>query len=241
MNATFDIEYQEYAQAFSEFIRERGTLLPKALRGEGKQLASRLVRFTPPKTLSQGRKAVARDIERAVTPLKPGNFDSKRIRQLIRKRDHAGLEAVFANFPDRSLLHGVSVVDPRFPAMHQEARDRRGRVRRFQRVVTPDGDKVRNYIRKVQGRVGRGRWGWAIALQALGGKPQAWVVRHADRGLGRLEDRSNVEGYIRMENRSEWAKAGDEDRIVANAVRSRTRSVRESILKAQEQAAEKVR
>jgi hypothetical protein len=53
MNATVDIEYQEYAQAFSEFIRERGALLPKALRGEGRQLASRLVKFTPPKTLAR--------------------------------------------------------------------------------------------------------------------------------------------------------------------------------------------
>jgi hypothetical protein len=50
-----------------------------------------------------------------------------------------------------------------------------------------------------------------------------------------------MEGYIRMENRSEWAEAGDEDRIVANAVRSRTRNVRESILKAQQRAAEKAR
>jgi hypothetical protein len=241
MNATVDIEYQEYAQAFSEFIRERGALLPKALRGEGRQLASRLVKFTPPKTLAQGRKAVARDIQRAVLPLRPGDFDSKRIRQLIRKRDHSALEAVFANFPDRNQLHGVSVIEPRFPDMHQQARDRRGRIRKFQKVVTPDADKVRAYIKEVQGRVGRGRSGWAVALLALGGKPQAWVVRHARRDTGRFEDRSSMEGYIRMENRSEWAEAGDEDRIVANAVRSRTRSVRESILKAQQRAAEKAR
>jgi hypothetical protein len=108
VNATVDIEYQEYAQAFSEFIRERGALLPKALRGEGRQLASRLVRFTPPKTLAQGRKAVARDIRRAVLPLRPADFDSKRIRQLIRKRDYSGLEAVFANFPESHPLRGVT-------------------------------------------------------------------------------------------------------------------------------------
>ena len=76
-----------------------GTLLPKALRGEGRQLASRLVRFTPPKTLSQGRKAVARDIRRAVLPLRPGDFDSKRIRQLIRKRDYSGLGSRVRQLP----------------------------------------------------------------------------------------------------------------------------------------------
>jgi hypothetical protein len=44
VNATVDIEYQEYAQAFSEFIRERGALLPKALRGEGRQVISSRIR-----------------------------------------------------------------------------------------------------------------------------------------------------------------------------------------------------
>ena len=56
------------------------------------------VRFTPPKTLAQGRKAVARDIQRAVRPLRPADFRSHRIRKLIRKRDYAGLEAVSTAF-----------------------------------------------------------------------------------------------------------------------------------------------
>jgi len=241
VNATVDIEYQDYATALSDFIRERGTLLPKALRGEGRLLATRLVRFTPPKTLSQGRKAVARDIQRAVRPLRAADFTSQRIRKLIRKRDYAGLEAVFARFPKGSELHGVAVVEPKFPEMHEQARSSRGRVLKFQRRVTPDADKVREYIRTVQGHVGRGRSGWAVSLLALGGKPQAWVLRHAKRDTGLFEDRIDARGYIRMENRSEWAEAGDEDRIVANAVRSRTRSVREAIAKAQARAVEKAR
>jgi hypothetical protein len=86
---------------------------------------------------------VARDIQRAGQPLKPAQFDSKRIRQLIRKKDRVALEAVFGNFPKTSSLHGVKVIDPDFPADHRKARDRRGRVRKFQRVVTPDADQVR--------------------------------------------------------------------------------------------------
>ncbi len=241
MNATIDIEYQNYANALGEFIRERGTLLPKALRGEGRLLATRLVRYTPPKTLSQGRKAVARDIQRAVRPLRAADFTSPRIRKLIRQRDYARLEAVFARFPQGSDLHGVSVVEPKFPQMHEDARSSRGRVLRFQGRVTPDADKVRDYIRAVQDRVGRGRSGWAVALMALGGKPSGWIVRHAVRDTGTFEDRVDAQGYIRMENRSEWAEAGDEDRIVANAIRARTRNVREAIANAQARAAEKAR
>jgi len=35
MNVIVDIEYQDYAAALAEFIRERGTLLPKACAGKG--------------------------------------------------------------------------------------------------------------------------------------------------------------------------------------------------------------
>jgi hypothetical protein len=241
MKLNVEVDYQDYAEALREFIRERGTTLPKALRFEGRQLALRLVKFTPPKTRAQGRKAVARDIQRAVRPLRPADFSSKRIRQLIRKRDYGALEAVFARFPQGSPLRGVSVVEPRFPEMHQEARASRGRVLKFQGKVTPDTDKVRDYIKTVQDRVGRGRAGWAVSLIALGGKPSGWIVRHAKGDTGTFEDRADVRGYLRMENRSEWAEAGDEDRIVANAIRSRTRNIREAIAKAQAEAARKAR
>jgi hypothetical protein len=239
MNLQVDVDHQAYGEALAEFIRYHGATLPKALRSEGRQLALRLVKFTPPKTLSQGRKAVARDIQRAVQPLKPAQFDSKRIRQLIRKKDREALEAVFGNFPNTSSLHGVKVIDPNFPEDHRKARDRRGRVRKFQRVVTPDAAKVRDYIKTVQERVGRGRAGWAVALLALGGNTQGWIVRHAKPDTGEIQDRSDVRGFIQMDNRSEWAEAGDEDRIVANAIRSRTRNVREALAKAQAEAIRK--
>ncbi len=86
----------------------------------------------PPVERAVFRRIQARDIRRAVLPLRPGDFDSKRIRQLIRKRDYSALEAVFANFPESHQLHGVTVSEAKLPGMHQEARDRRGRIRKFQ-------------------------------------------------------------------------------------------------------------
>lgn len=241
MNAVVDIEYRNYAEALAELIRQQGTLLPKALRGEGRQLAARVTRYTPPGTRGQGRKAVARDIQRALRPLRAADFESPRIRQLIRGRDYAGLEAVFGNFPDASELQGVKVVEAKLPEMHQEARRSRGRVLKFQRRVTPDADAVRGYIKATQEHVGRGRSGWAVALVALGGKAPAWVLRHAKPDTGEFEDRVERGGYLRMENTSEWAEAGDEDRVVENAIRSRSRSIREAIARAQAEAIRKAR
>jgi len=241
VNISADIEYADYAEAMARFIREQGAIVPKALRFEGRQLAARLVKFTPPRTLSQGKKAVARDIKRAVRPLRSRDFSSKAIRKLIRKKDHAALEAVFANFPQTSDLHGVAVVEPDFPKMHEEVRDRRGRVKRFQGRVSPDAGVVRDYIGTIQARVGRGRSGWAISLLALSGRTSAWVIRHGSGQTGRFEDRLKPEGYLRMENRSEWADQGDEDRIVANAIRSRAKSVLNALAKAQGEAIQKAK
>jgi hypothetical protein len=52
MNLQVDVDHQSYGEALAEFIRYHGTTLPKALRFEGRQLALRLVKFTPPKTLT---------------------------------------------------------------------------------------------------------------------------------------------------------------------------------------------
>jgi hypothetical protein len=41
--------------------------------------------------------------------------------------------------------------------------------------------------------------------------------------VGGVQDRiDDVAGYIRAENRAEWAASGDDDRVIANAVRART-------------------
>ncbi len=50
-----------------------------------------------------------------------------------------------------------------------------------------------------------------------------WVGKHA--GSGSFEDRIDSDGYIQFTNKSRWASGGDEDRIIDNAIKSRTKDI----------------
>ncbi len=233
MKLSLESNAPEYSHALTEFIRFYAVEIPKGLRYQGRLLAQELIKKTPPDTRAQGRRAVERDIQRAVRPLRPQDFSSKDIRALIRKRDYDALETVFSRFPDSSDLHNVSVV-PFHRELHAQVRDRRGRVKNFQRRVTPDADRVKEYIAEMKGHVGQAKGGWAASLIALGGRPAAWIAQHA--GSGRFEDHADsiVNQYIQMTNESEWAGGGDEDRVVANSLRSRSIAMLTALAKAQE-------
>jgi hypothetical protein len=223
----------EFTHALSEFIRFYAVSIPKALRYQGRLLAQEFIRKTPSRTRSQGRHAVGRDIQRAVRPLRPQDFSSREIRTLIRKRDYAALTAVFSHFPND--LRGASVV-PFSAKLHTQARDRRGRVQRFQRKATPDADLVNRYIAQVRGKVGEAKGGWAASLIGLEGRPAAWIAQHA--GSGTFDDHAHdlVGPYIRMTNQSEWAGGGDEDRVIADSLRSRSMAILIALAKAQDGA-----
>ena len=75
----------------------------------------------------------------------------------------------------------------------------------------------------------------------VGERVDAYVERH--RNAGHVEDHAEsiVESYIRMVNASEWAGSGDQDRVVAGAVKARKRDIRTFIRKAQEEAVMKAK
>jgi hypothetical protein len=234
MNLVADSNSEAFSESLREFIRFYGVELPKALRYQSRLLAQEFIRKTPAKTRAQGRRAVERDIQRAVRPLRPQDFKSRNIRALIRKRDYHALETVFSRFPESSDLRKVSVLS--FDSkLHQQARDRRGRIQSFKRKVTPDSDAVKKYVAEIKTHVGQAKGGWANSLINLGGRPAAWISEHAN--AGSVEDHaSSIRGYIQMTNRSDWAGSGDEDRVIEKSLRSRSVAMFNALAHAQERA-----
>ena len=223
------IQNRGFNDAVSRYVAELGKDARQAIRQQSMFLGRKLLQFTPPATRAQGRKAVARDIQRAVTPLRPGDFKSRGLRRLIRDRDYPALEAIFARF-QRGPFAGFTV-KAFSPELHTSKRDGRGRVRRSAKVATPDAREVRGYIGQIQQRVGRGKAGWARAITHLGGSVPDWLGRHA--GTGAVEDRSQgLHPSVRMLNRSEWADDPEVDRVLASAFRSRQREIVASIERA---------
>lgn len=225
---------RDFNDAVTRYVLTLGKDARTAVRQQSMLLAKKLVQFTPPRTRAQGRKAVARDITRAVTPLRPADFTSPDIRKLIRTRDHAGLEAVFARF-QKGHLAGFQVL-PFTAELHRSRRDRRGRVTRSAKVATPDAPQVRDYIREVHKRVGRAKGGWVASVTQLGGTVPDWLRQHATTGT--VEDRTaSANPSVRMKNRSEWAGDAHVDRVLSGAMRSRRKDILTAIEKATNTAA----
>lgn len=225
------------ARAFNDAVTRYVLTLGKDARGAVRQqsmlLGKKLVQFTPPNTRSQGRKAVARDIQRAVTPLRPAGFTSTEIRKLIRKGDHAALEVIFSRFKGGQFA-GFKVL-PFSPDLHRSKRDSRGRVTKSAKVATTDAAEVRDYIRQVQNHVGRAKGGWVATVTRLGGSVPEWLLRQAE--TGSVEDRTEfVNPSVKMKNRSEWAGDANVDRVLSGAMGARRRDILASIEKATETA-----
>lgn len=223
MKVSVQVDTEAFNDAVRQYIKATRVEVPKAMRTQARLLFGRIIQRTFPRTRAQGRKAVARDIGRAVRVLKPQEFQSKPIQKLVRARDYEGLKAVFGRTGTK-----LDVV-PFSPRLHQDARDSRGRVRKPQPVATPDREEVRDYMKERQDLVGRAKGGWVAAFRAAGGSPSAWVARW-DR-VGQAEDRLKdpVAAFIRSENASEWAEHGDDQRVVRDAMDSRTRDIVVSI------------
>lgn len=233
---------ERFTEALKAYMRATRRSVPAVLRDQGKQLARRLISgprvtsddgavtrgiATPPSTRAEGKRAVKRDISRVFRSLKPREFDDKRIRKLIRERNEKAIQAIFDN--SKGALHGFRLKS--FDAkLHQDQRNRRGRVReKPDRVATFEVEKVSEYIKRIQERVGRAKGGWARPLALLGGRTSSWVSRWEKLGSMKPGSSQSIVDFVRFENRSEWASGGDEDRIVDQAMLGRAESIANDI------------
>lgn len=211
MSLTIQIDDSKFRTQLARFVDELGLAAPDVVKDQTRLLLKTVIGFTMPKTLAQGRAAVARDIARSMTPINPAYFHQPRMRErvtlLALKDDLEGLRAVFSN--SKSWRNWR--IEPFSPSLHTSARDpRSGRVLKSQRVFIPGlytvtranaqtrketlggiGQQAKQwtkYVATVQGFVGRLKAAWGPAYEAVGGTLPAWVKRHANpRGAVKIE------------------------------------------------------
>lgn len=231
---------KEYAKQLLTWIKVKTLTVGQGIRSETKELLKLIIQFTPPqKGKKQGEAAVSRDIQRTIYPLVESSFDNKAIRSLIRRKDYAGLTKLLKNFSSASPAYNTQAL-PLDPSVHQRGRNRRGVVTQHHpSMSTPDVADVRSYIRDRYRAVGQARGGFAAGVEKMGGSTAQWISRH--KHMGTCVDNSNhvLFPHVIVTNKSRWSSSGDEDRIVANAVNSRTSIIRNKIEDALQKASKK--
>jgi hypothetical protein len=161
---------------------------PKIVKFEARQIVQTLAKFTPPKTLAQGRKAVARDILRSVSIADLPDFRNPRIAELIRAGDKPAIQEIFNNSKNRKKWRVVDFS----PSLHTSARDKRGHVRNQKNLMTLDAAKEKRYIKDMQKRVGTAKGSWGKAADAVEAKLPAWARKAAGFGVDKINVQDNI-------------------------------------------------
>lgn len=218
------------------FLAATGKNIREGLYEEWPLLMRKVMDFTPPfKTkskpgpsdLSVGRAAVAFDIYKVMRPFNP-QAKTKALEKILETRDLAAYNILAARSNDPN-MQGTTAVEFS-ESLHQNARDRRGRVPgrdRRQVVLGSDVGRLKKYVAETQANVGIAKSGWWPALALVGGEAPNYVTRHGFKFGEVIDDHANEENpSITAINRTPWAVRKDEgDRILADAKASRIESI----------------
>ena len=234
--------FPQWDRAFVSWIEATRSGIGEGMRTQGRLLFQRLINWaggaiaTPPKSQAQGKRAVQRDIYRAVFPLRAEGFGDPKIRKHVRATIESGNHVALQEMVKRGVFGknvSKAVVAEFDPVMHSSQRKSRGRVPRTSskayRYATDDVAKLKKYVEFKQKMVGQGKGGWAASLKRLGGKAAAWYDRHAHAGtyVDNLDRRGKPE--FTGINKSAWASGGDVDRILGMAMEGRAMAMTKDI------------
>lgn len=216
--------------AITRYVTELGQNAGEVIKREMLLLLQQCIKFTPPKTYTQGRAAIARDIRRAVKQAEPdwitNNIHNPRLRTRLRLAVESQNEVQFEAL--------MKVISPKWqvvgfdPALHLEARDSRGRVqgKKWKRITLHTREWSR-YITQIQKRAGMMRASWVPALASVGGKAPYWVagkqVKHGDFIDATQSINPSFTATSRANGVTQFA------RIYQNALKSRAVSVERNV------------
>lgn len=199
----------------------------QVLRVEAREFLKKLISFLPPKTQTQGRAAVARDVGRTMRALDARTFRDPGVRQIILSGDVAAIQRLVDVTPGFAGM----IVELFRPELHTSRRTSYGRVSgATPPALVPQPDLVKNYTKAVQGRVGLLKSGYSPAAAELGVTLPGWVTRHSGSSLGGITiTTSPTSQVITITNRS--GKWPDHARMARDSLRSRAEAIKTKTLR----------
>lgn len=232
----------EYRDALIDYMAQFRLNSVEALRLQGRLLGEKLITLTPPRTQKQGKDRVAKDIAKIIIGMDPEKMEHE---QYVLKGD-TNIVKAFVNKQgvvygvDKTLYRPDATLDE-ISEFHQKQRLANGRVtdagtmtrnigrwKFLTKLIVPK-ETLAEYIAGVQDRLGRAKGGWAKGPIALGSKVSQWIGVHA-RTAGEFVNGLQLPNpSVEFINKSEWASAGDQDRVMENAIQSRIRDMKASI------------
>lgn len=210
---------------------------------EARLFCKEVVTWTPPasqgktgvKAKKQGEAAVARDIYRIYGTLSDGYETIKAIDPaaasaywfLVQEGNYQAAGDILRMFGARQFGSTRSFAKFDGGTMHKRFRNRQGRITRNRvMMIVTDGDVLKDYVKKMQGRVGLLASGWNTAAAKLGVKLPAWISRHGTANGGVAVETGNGKLVIVISNKVRYGAALEMQRRANYVMRYRRAALR---------------
>lgn len=194
MKATFQVDTRAFEKALRDYARETGKDSDSLVIMQSRLFAQQMIKRTPPKSLAQGRRAIANDLRKIFSVAEPATIE-----RAIEYSGGGDIVKTWLTSKRTGLPFLIewnkARLDPsnaEMAAHHNAHRGRNGRVstagnndRETGRWIARDSMVVpkrsfNRYQREVQEGVGRLKAGWVAMSRKYGAKrPQKWVDRHS--------------------------------------------------------------
>jgi hypothetical protein len=186
-------DYHDLDSRLARNLRDMGVTMGFLGRDTMRVMLNTIIKFTPPKTMGQGRKRVAKDIAKVIVPMDQRFKDQWAIGI---EAGVVGADAIAQAFKTKSgAVYGVdknlyrpSATEQDMASHHQRYRRKDGRVTearagsesgrntlnigrwKFVNKMHVGRAAFRRYVKSVQKKVGKGKSGWATGLTYFAAK-----------------------------------------------------------------------
>ena len=205
------------------------------VKQQSRIVGEKLIKFTPPKTASIGKRNVARDIGKVFADLSGTTWEDKSLNKMWRAGNFEGVKKALESHPNKSempIFRYKRIFKSTVRNIHKSAIGKNGRVPKNWRTsyaVAGKGE-LKKYIRKVQLQVGVAKSGWLAALTKLGGKAPNFVNRHGVKYGGFIDGNKGDNPFFTLVNRvTTFPQEGTPMRILKRAFRVQTKAMENNI------------
>ena len=205
------------------------------VRQQSRIVGEKLLKFTPPKTATVGKRNVARDIGKVFADLSNTKWNDKSLDKMWRAGNFEGVKKALENNPNKlqmPVFKYKRIFAKPVRNIHKAAINRSGRVPknwRTQYAVAGKGE-LKKYIRRVQQQVGVAKSGWLAALVKLGGKAPNFVSRHGTKYGGFIDGNKGDNPFFTLINKvSTFPQGGTPARILRRAFIAQTKAIESNI------------
>ena len=179
------------------------------VKQQSRIVGEKLIKFTPPKTASIGKRNVARDIGKVFADLSGTTWEDKSLNKMWRAGNFEGVKKALESHPNKSEM-------PIF---------------KYKRIFkSPVRNIHKAAIKKVQLQVGVAKSGWLAALTKLGGKAQSFVTRHGTKYGGFVDGNRGDNPFFTLINRvTTFPQGGTPMRILKRAFMVQAKAMENNI------------